>query len=240
MARKANLDAVTRLRRDILAGEFAPGDRLVELQLTERYGAGRAAIRAALVELATEGLIDRQTNRGATVRQISVEEAIQITEARAALESLIAGAAADRADADDRLELTRLENDMRCAVSQQRFLDYSELNGVLHRRIREIGQHDVAGELVAMLRNRSARHQYSLASMPGRPAESLEQHAAIIRAVCRGDAAGAAAAMQAHLLSVIDVLRHWDDESRAGAEIDGEIDGEGSDGPDATHDAAIR
>ena len=193
------------------SGEYAPGERLVELQLTERYGAGRAAIRAALVELATEGLIDKETNRGASVRQISIDEAVQITEARAALESLIAAAAARNATDAERAELSRLENDMRSAVSQQRFLDYSELNGILHRRIREISGHAVAGELVAMLRNRSARHQYSLALMPGRPSESLEQHAAIIRAIVRGDERSASAAMQAHLLSVIDVLRHWDD-----------------------------
>lgn len=219
MVRKANLDVAARLRRDILAGEFAPGERLVELQLAERYGAGRAAIRAALVELATEGLIDKETNRGASVRQISIDEAVQITEARAALESLIAAAAARSATKRERGELTQLEDDMRCAVADERFLDYSELNAKLHRRIREISRHAVAGELVAMLRNRSARHQYSLALMPGRPAESLEQHAAIIRAIARGDEFGAAAAMQAHLLSVIDVLRHWeDDREPAGAD----------------------
>src|SRR5690606_9289708 len=182
MARKANLDVAARLRRDILAGEHAPGERLVELQLADRYGAGRAAIRAALVELSTEGLIDKETNRGATVRRITIDEAIQITEARAALESLIAAAAARNATPDERAELAQLEADMRDTVSQQRFLDYSDLNATLHRRIREIGRHAVAGELVAMLRNRSARHQFSLALVPGRPAESLEQHAAIIRA----------------------------------------------------------
>ena len=226
MARKANLDVAARLRRDILAGEYAPGERLVELQLTDRYGAGRAAIRAALVELATEGLIDKETNRGASVRQISIDEAVQITEARAALESLIAAAAARNATKRERTELSQLENDMRCAVSQQRFLDYSELNGILHRRIREISRHAVAGELVAMLRNRGARHQYSLALMPGRPSESLEQHAAIIRAIARGDEFGAAAAMQAHLLSVVDVLRHWEDERDGEDAEDAEDEGD--------------
>ncbi len=219
MARKANLDVAARLRRDILGGEFAPGERLIELHLTERYGAGRAAIRAALVELATEGLVDKETNRGASVRQISIDEAIQITEARAALESLIAAAAARNASEDERAELAGLEADMRTAVADERFLDYSDLNGILHRRIREISRHGVAGELVAMLRNRSARHQYSLASMPGRPIESLEQHAAIIRAIARGDEAGASAAMQSHLLSVIDVLRHWGEPERAASGI---------------------
>ena len=90
MARSENIEVATRLRRDILSGTFAPGARLVEAQLTERYGVGRAAVRAAFVELDAEGLIDREANRGASVRQIELDEAIQITEARAALESLIA------------------------------------------------------------------------------------------------------------------------------------------------------
>ncbi len=215
MARKANLDVAERLRRDILAGDFAPGERLIELQLAARSGAGRAAVRAALVELTIEGLVDRETNRGASVRKLGIDEAIEITEARSALESLIASAAARTATDDERDELRMLELQMRDAVTREAWVEYSDLNAVLHRRIREIGRHEVAGDLVAMLRNRSARHQYRLALMPGRPLESLEQHAAIIRAIVRGDAAGASAAMSAHLLSVIDVLRHWDADASA-------------------------
>lgn len=210
MARRNHDEVTDLLRNDILEGTYQPGDRLIELALAERYIAGRATIRSALVELATEGLVDREANRGATVRKLRLEEAIQITEARSALESLIAAAAARNADDDERDELRMLELQMRDAVGREAWLEYSDLNAVLHRRIREISDHEVAGDLVAMLRNRSARHQYRLALMPGRPRESLEQHAAIIRAIVRGDAAGASAAMAAHLLSVIDVLRHWD------------------------------
>lgn len=212
MPRTNHHDVTSALRSDILDGVYAPGERLVELALAERYDAGRAAIRSALVELATEGLVDREANRGATVRRLRLDEAIQITEARSALESLIAASAARSATAEERDELNMVELQMRDAVGREAWVEYSDLNATLHRRIREISGHEVAGDLVAMLRNRSARHQYRLALMPGRPAESLEQHAAIIRAIVRGDAAGASAAMTAHLLSVIDVLRHWDDE----------------------------
>ncbi len=215
MGRRVQHDVTATLRQDILNGVYVPGERLVELNLTERYAVGRAAIRAALVELATEGLIDRAANRGATVRRISVDEAIEITEARAALESLLASAAARNASAQERAELSDLETEMRDAVGRGEHLRYSDLNAVLHRRVREISRHRVAGDLVAMLRNRSARNQYRLALMPGRPAESLEQHAAIIRAIVRGDQAGAAAAMNAHLLSVMDVLRHWEHDAAA-------------------------
>src|SRR4029450_4583904 len=94
-----------RLRDDILQGVFPPGERLIELQLSERYDVGRAAIRSALVELDAQGLVRRETNRGATVRRISVAEAVEITEARAALESLVARRAAERATEADRAEL---------------------------------------------------------------------------------------------------------------------------------------
>jgi DNA-binding GntR family transcriptional regulator len=197
------------LRSDILAGVFPPGDRLVELQLSERYSVGRASVRSALVELATEGLVDRAANRGATVRRISLAEAIQITEARAALESLIARHAARHATPADGAELEGLVARMRAAVAAGDAASYSALNSTLHRRLREISRHAVADNLVDNLRNRSAHHQFRLASMPGRSAESVEQHASIVAAVVTGDEEAAGAAMHAHLVSVIDALSRW-------------------------------
>lgn len=199
------------LRSDILAGQFPPGDRLLEIALSERYGCGRAAVRAALVELASEGLVEREANRGAKVRRISIDEAIEITEARAALESLIAGRAARNATDADRSELEQVIAAMRVAIDADRSADYSELNALLHRRIREMSGHGVAAHMVGNLRNRAAHHQYRLALMPGRPAESLEQHAAIVAAIVDGDEDRAAESMRRHLLSVIDVLNRWGD-----------------------------
>ena len=112
------------LRSDILAGVFPPGDRLVELHLSERYAVGRASVRSALVELATEGLVDRAANRGATVRRISIVEAIQITEARAALESLIARHAARHAAAAECAELDGIVARMRTTVAANAMHDH--------------------------------------------------------------------------------------------------------------------
>lgn len=199
------------LRRDILTGRFPPGDRLLEVPLAETYRCGRAAVRSALVQLQAEGLVVHEANRGATVRRISLDEAVQITEARAALEGLIARRAAEVATGDQRDELEALVANMRAAVAEQRARDYSGLNEVFHRRLRETSGHVVAAELVDNLRNRAAHHQYRLALMPGRPAESVEEHAAIVAAVVAGDGPAAATAMEAHLRSVIDVLKHWGD-----------------------------
>ena len=212
MSRADNITDV--LREDILTGRFEPGDRLLEVALSEQYSVGRAAIRSALVELTSEGLVEREANRGATVRRISVAEAIQINEARAVLEGLIAARAARNASADDHAELRQIIADMEAAVDDVGGQAYSELNAILHRRLREMSGHNVAAQLVANLRDRSAHHQYRLALMPGRPDESIGQHRAIVEAVVAGDEPGATEAMHDHLMSVIDVLSRWGDAPR--------------------------
>src|SRR3954452_22837464 len=79
------LDAI----RDAIAdGEFAPSQRLVEADLSERFGASRGSVRTALLQLTAEGLVERVQNRGARVRAISLIEAIEITEVRMALVGL--------------------------------------------------------------------------------------------------------------------------------------------------------
>ena len=183
----------------------------MELQLSARYGVGRAAIRAALAELDTEGLVTRESNRGAAVRRISLAEAIEISEVRAALEGLVARRAAEVATTAERRELKAIVASMERAVKRGELLDYARLNQTLHRRLREVARHGVANELVANLRNRSAHHQFRLSTVAGRAAQSLRQHRDVVTAVIAGDGDAADAAMRVHLSSVADVLRKWDE-----------------------------
>jgi DNA-binding GntR family transcriptional regulator len=192
-----------------LSGANPPGERLVELQLTARYKVGRAAIRSALVELEKEGLVVRELNRGASVRKIGLDEAIEINEARASLEGLLARHAARRADDDERSLLCSIGEQLREAVAADDTVAYSELNGELHAQIRRIARHQVGLELALTLRNRSAHHQFRLATMPGRPGQSLPEHEAIIEAIVSGNETEAEQAMQRHMSSVIEVLRKW-------------------------------
>ena len=156
-----------------------------------------------------EGLVDHEANRGATVRRVAIDEAVQITEVRCLLESLIAARAATTATDAECTELASIGERMRAAVEADRTIEYSELNHLLHRRLREISGHRVAADLVAELRNRAAHHAVRLASIPGRPEVSLGQHLAIIDAVIAGDGGAAEQAMRAHLESVASMLRHW-------------------------------
>jgi len=204
-------EATQLLRDDILSGHFLPGVRLVEVQLAERYEVGRAAIRSAIVELSAEGLVVHETNRGATVRQVPIEAAIEIAQSRAVLEGLLARFAAERADDAERTELQAIAESMRIAVETDDRPTYSELNRVFHRRVREIARHSIASELVANLRHRGAQQEFQLSRVPGRSSVSLPQHEAIVQAIVDGDGDAAEAAMHDHLASVQEALRAWVD-----------------------------
>jgi DNA-binding GntR family transcriptional regulator len=200
--------AVTEaLRAAIIAGEYAPKQRLVEIDLCERFGTSRFILRSALQELAAQGLVEFQRNRGARVREISLTEAIEITEVRILLEGLLAARAAERVSKSDIAMLRKLTKDMRIAVDKSELLTYSELNARLHGAIRDIGAHETASRLLRQLRDQTVRHQFSLSLVPGRPAVSLPQHEAIVAAIVAREPGAAEQAMRAHLRSVIEAFR---------------------------------
>jgi DNA-binding GntR family transcriptional regulator len=200
---------VELLRTHVLDGTLLPGTRLIELQLAEHYSVSRATVRIAIGELVKEGLVDHEPNRGAIVRRVDLAEAIRITEVRCLLEGFMAARAAIQATTGQRNELVALIREMRESVEARQLARYGELNTALHRRIREISRHDIAAELVQNLGNRAVHHQFRLALVPGRAAESLPQHVAIVEAIVEGDASRAQEAMRVHLDSVIAVLTHW-------------------------------
>jgi DNA-binding GntR family transcriptional regulator len=194
------------LRTAILRGEYLPGERLVEAQLCERLAASRFTVRAALQDLAADGLVKVERNKGAHVRKVPLDEAVEITEVRMVLEGLVAARAAIRVTDEQASELDEIGLLMRRAVNAGEFRRYSDLNERLHSLIRDIGGHHTADGIIATLRGQLVRHQFMLSLHPGRPAVSLPQHERIIAAVRTRDPAAAEAAMRAHIASVIAAL----------------------------------
>ncbi|MGW0792487.1 GntR family transcriptional regulator [Streptomyces sp. NPDC002911] len=195
------------IREALAAGDMVPGQRLVEQELSEVFRATRSSVREALQDLAAEGLVELIPRRGARVRVISVEEAIQITECRALLEGLCARRAAEHASDEVRQELKGIGSAMSRAVADGDPDAYSVLNRRLHECIGEVSDQKVAQALLERMNGQMVRYQFRLALRPGRPAQSLPQHLAIIDAVVAGDPDAAEAAARAHVESVITALR---------------------------------
>jgi DNA-binding GntR family transcriptional regulator len=199
-------DAYETLHERIVTGELSPGERLVEEELAEQLGQSRGVIRTALLRLEHDRLVIRERNRGARVRRVTAEEAVEILEARAALESLAAGYAALRRTDAEVKELRKITADMERLYAAGELLAMSERNAALHRRILEISRHTVAREITARLNSQVVRFQFRTVLAPGRPPKSLAEHAAIVDAIADGDRKAAERAMRRHLSHVTQTL----------------------------------
>jgi DNA-binding GntR family transcriptional regulator len=195
------------LRQAIVAGHLAPNERLVELDLAGQLGTNRAVVRGALTQLEGQRLVVREPHRGVRVRSYSAEEAAEILETRALLEGLIARRAAERIDAAGDRVLGELLEAMRDRQRAGDLLGYSALNTQFHRTILEIGHHDTASMLLAVLQSQAVRYQFRTVLEPGRPARSLAEHEAIFAALRARDPDAAERAVHAHIGAVVETVR---------------------------------
>jgi len=196
-----------RLRIAIYRGELAPGQRLVESELAQKYDTSRGAVREALALLQNEGLVTRQRNRSAWVRPITVEEAIEILEVRAVVEGLCAAKAAANATKDDHRELHALADEMTDAVKHGDVLNDSRISDLVHAKIREVASQQTAAGIINRLRHQGVRYQFHVSLLPGRLAQGLSEHLGIIDAVIAGDPAKAEQLTRDHFAAVMDAVR---------------------------------
>jgi DNA-binding GntR family transcriptional regulator len=199
-------DGYTLLRQAILSGELLPNERLVELDLSERFEIGRAAIRTALARLEQDGIVEREPFRGARVRLIPASEAVEILEARAVLEGLAARKAAANATGKDVTALRAILKRMDAKFKAGDLLGGSEINTELHRTIIQIAKHSAAARLIEGLQAQNVRHQFRTILVPGRAVCSLEEHKAIVEAIASRDGDAAERAMRLHLSHVVEAL----------------------------------
>jgi DNA-binding GntR family transcriptional regulator len=207
MAAAAQPSVAEALREAILRGDYAPGQRLVEAELTATFGASRPAIREALRLLSGDGLIDLELHRTAQVRQLTSAQAAEIADLREVVESYVARRAAQRAKADDIAGLRQNIEDMRQAIADFDVENYSRLNEELHERIAKIAAQSEADAVLRRLSIQLTRFNRKLSLHPGRPIETLTEHEKIVKAIASHDPDRAEAAMRMHLAEMAGEIR---------------------------------
>jgi DNA-binding GntR family transcriptional regulator len=204
--RTAPVDAYEALRDDIAGGRLLPNERLVEHDLARRYGVSRGAVRTALVRLEQDRVIVHEPNRGARVRIVSEAEAVEILEARAALEGIAAAHAARHATDEQLAQLREIAAEMAQLHEHGDLLDMSEANARLHALILQASGHQTVQLLAARLNSQMVRFQYRTILVAGRARHSLAEHREIVEATCARDSEAAERAMRAHLSNVARAL----------------------------------
>jgi len=195
------------LRAAIVRGDLAPNARLVEADVSTAFHMSRGAVRTALIRLEQEGLVVREPHRGARVRKVSDDEAVEILQARAVLEGLAVRQTAQRVDAAGIARLQACLDRQRELLELGDLLGASDANADLHAALLELSGHGTARRLIRALNSQTVRHQYRTILIPGRSAASVSEHAAIMEAVIAGRPDDAENAMRSHLFNVAQAVQ---------------------------------
>ena len=189
------------IQRVILSGEYAPGDRINEKELTLRFGTSRGPIREALRSLEASGLIEQIPNRGVFVRRLTPEQAVQIYDVRAFLFALAGRLLALRANPEEIAALRGFVAAMDEAIAADETDRYLRENFALHEFIVAHATNPVLASqylsLIKQLQLYRARNLMLIDSMQ----ESNREHHEMVEAIAAHDPDRAQAAHMAHVIS---------------------------------------
>lgn len=187
------------LERMILSGELPPGSRLNEQALAARLGVSRGPVREAVRGLDRSGLVVTVVNQGSFVRQLSVEEALDVFDLRAALIGYACERLAGRATKEELEELSRLVREMDVAAEADAAAQYFALNITFHNTLMSMGGSQRAVRFYGDLGKELTLIRRKGLVAPERMRESNGEHMAILRGLLAGDAQAARAAGEAHI-----------------------------------------
>lgn len=191
------------LERLILAGALAPGEKLTETTVAARLGVSRGPLREAFRMLEEAGLVRTEKNRGVFVRDVPLDEAIEIFDLRAAMDELVGRQLAQRMTAAQLKEARSLVEAMERSGKSGDARAYHLLNLQFHDRLVEMaGNRKLTAIYRKLIKELSLFRRMNLAHLAegGQLPLSAGEHRAILKAISAGDADGAARAMFDHAM----------------------------------------
>jgi len=200
-------EIASRLRSEIVEGVWAPGSRLQERVLCERYGVSRSPLRETFQVMAKEGLLELLPGRGAVVTRPTMTDALENAEVLTALEVLAITLACERASDEQLDEIRRLHEQVRGCNEQHDIARYFKLNNAVHRAIVAasnnaalIAVHDGVQRHITRLQNLSG-------ALEAVTDNSFMEHEEFVAALLTRDARKAGAALKAHLDSTVEKIK---------------------------------
>jgi DNA-binding GntR family transcriptional regulator len=192
----------------ILNGRFAPGQRLIEAELTSDLGVSRGPVREAFRRLSAEGLIEIVPNRGAVVRRLSIVEALELFEIRTELEALAARrAAANMKDPCVRAAFETAITPIWNLDARHSTADYLQENQHFHTAIMIAAGNGQLIKLNQQMHLSLIMAQISASLTSHVISASLHEHRMIASAIRARDVEGADAAIRDHLHRAQEFMR---------------------------------
>lgn len=210
------------LERLITSGVLKPGERLNEVALAKRLGVSRGPVREAARALEKSGLVTVIENRGAFVRTLTIDEAMDIYELNAVIFGLAAGQLAVSVTAAQVLELQELVAGMDEASAAGDPDAFFALNVRFHQRIMALARNRQAEAVYSDFTKKLLLFRRRSFDRSGNMAKSNAEHRGLVEAVAAGAvdlarerAEGHARAGRARFLGAIECDRAPGPDARA-------------------------
>lgn len=191
--------ALDRMRRAIIGGLFEPGERLVERTLCEQLGVSRSVIREVIRHLEAEGLVEMLAKQGPIVAKLDWDDARQIYEIRAALESTAVADCARVAGADVKSRLRKAMGELERTSKQNSPVGVLDATTEFYEIVFEVGGNNISWEIVSRLNSRISRLRVMTLSTSNRMTSGPAQIRKIFSAIETNDPEAAANACRAHV-----------------------------------------
>lgn len=187
------------LTQAISAGELAPGERIDEVKLTERFGVSRTPVREALSRLVAQGILIPGEKRGVRVAEYTREQLAQIFEAMHEIEAACARVAAQRLTLLARVEIEGAQADCMAAAEAGDRSAYLKANEAFHLTIYRATGNPYMAEIASEFRNRTGAARAKKFATEADLLTSAHSHANLISLIFSEDSDAASDGMRAHM-----------------------------------------
>ena len=190
------------LERQIVSGELAAGTKLNEAVLAAQLRVSRGPVREAFRALEQSRLVRTEKNRGVFVRELSLEEANDIYEVRAALDALIGRLAAQRIRPEQMAHLRDLVKRMQAAGKARDVDAYFPLNIEFHETLAQAaGNKALLANYRRIVNELNLYRRETLKRNAANIPISTRDHEAIVNAIDKGDATLAERLLYEHVIN---------------------------------------
>lgn len=189
----------TTLMDDIAAGALAPGERLDEVKLTERFGVSRTPVREALGRLTAQGILVQGEKRGVRVARYTREELAQIFETMHEIETACARIASQRLTLLVRAQIESAQAKCVSAAQTGDLQSYMRANEAFHMTIYKATGNPYMAELASDFRRRTGPFRAKKFATKADLIASAHSHESLIAGIFSEDSKAAADGMRAHM-----------------------------------------
>ena len=187
------------LRQAIITGEFAPGERLMEIALANRLGVSRTPVREAIRKLELEGLVVMIPRKGAEVARITEKDLRDVLEVRCSLEELAAELAAERMDEEGQEKLDQALVEFESAIESGDNAAIADSDMEFHDIIFDATGNPRLIQIISNLREQFYRYRLEYLKDTQSHGRLVEEHQKIVNAIIEKNKEEAVRLIQEHI-----------------------------------------